>query len=138
MLPKSFGFGLTISEGINLPCIVNVIIIQSDSNLNEIKSDNTRATSNACWKCVEVVHFHTDCIKFRSSSQSGDSTSTVLGQMMHTLTANSFITYMVLKSLLKEQISVKVTKKSYKLKYQKVNANVASPATSLVTTGMQQ
>ena len=61
---------------------------------------------------------------FRASSHSGDSINTITCQMMYTLTANSPVTDMVLKSLLKELMNTKVAKKSYKQKYYQGKASV--------------
>ena len=78
------------SEGINLGCIAKVMPIQTESSdLNEIRWNDTTARSNACWKCGEVTHFHRDFLRFGVSSQGGDSTNTVIGQMLHILTLNS-------------------------------------------------
>ena len=89
------------------------------------------------WSFWIVGHFHRHCVKLRSPSQSGNSTNTVIGQMTHTLTANSPITDVEHKSLLKEMMSIKVAKKRYKQKYQQVRVNVASTAATSVTTGLK-
>ena len=69
------------------------------SGINEIRSNITTARFNAWLRCGEVSHFHEDCLKFSASSQSRDSTNTVIDQMTHTLTANSPVTDVVLKSI---------------------------------------
>ena len=105
--------GYKLVKGINLACVANVMLIQpAYSHLNEVKSNGTRIRSNACWKYGEIGHLHIDCIMFGSSSQNGDNNSTVTGQMMHTLTAISRITNMMLKSLFKELKNANGTKKA--------------------------
>ena len=49
---------------------------------------------------------------FGTSSQSGDKVDTILGQMTHTLTASLPIADIVLKSILRELVSTKVSKKN--------------------------
>ena len=72
--------------------------------------------------------------KFRGSSQNEDNTNTVIGQMSHTLTANSPVKDMVFKSFLNELMSPKVAKENYKQKYQQVKASVAPTAAIPIPT----
>ena len=91
--------------------VYNVMLVQTeDGILNEIRSGDTRTQSIACWKCGEVRHFHTVCFTFDAQAQSADNVDTTIGQMSHKLTASSPIRDMVLKSILKELLSAKVTK----------------------------
>ena len=83
------------------------------------------------WK---VGHFHRDCLRFRASAQSRESTNIVKGQVTHNLTASLPVTDMVLKSPLKELMSAKVAKKYYKQKYQQVKASMEPTAALPVTT----
>ena len=80
--------------------ILPMLSIQTESSdPNEIRSNDTRARSNAGWKCGEVGNFHGDCIEFGASSQSRGGTNTVIGQMMHTITANSPVAYIIYVSI---------------------------------------
>ena len=56
-----------------------------DGDLNEIRSDDGRARSNACWRCDEVGHFHRNGRKLSAQAQSGDNMDTVIAQMTLTL-----------------------------------------------------
>ena len=53
--------------------------------------------------------------------------------MTYTLTANSPITDLVLKSILKGLMSAKAAKKTYKQKYHQAKACMASDATHITT-----
>ena len=55
---------------------------------------------------------------FGTSSQTAGNVDTVIGQTTHTLTANSHIKDMVLKSIIKELMGAKVAKENYKQKCQ--------------------
>ena len=35
---------------------------------NEIRSNDTKDRSIACWKCGDICHFHRACLKFGTSS----------------------------------------------------------------------
>ena len=113
---------------------MQVMVTQPEGgDFSEKRSGDARARFNACLKCHDIGHFHRDCLKFNAQAQSGDNVDTIIGQITHILSANSPVTDMVLKSILKELISAKVAKKNHKQKYQQAKASVASAAAATVT-----
>ena len=77
-------------EGINLAWVAKVMFITHEGgDINEIRTSDVRTRSNACWKSGKTENFYSDCQIFAAQAQIGENVDTVIGQMTHTLAANS-------------------------------------------------
>ena len=79
-------------------------IKKEQSDVNGLRSKNTKARSNACWTCGGIVHFTKDCTQT-------DAVNPVVDLMTHTLTTISVITVLIFKIIPKELVNAKAAKK---------------------------
>ena len=127
-----------LSEGVNMDqktTIMNVNVEEEDE-VNLVK--DTRARSNACFKCGEMGHFQCDCQydgdKPADSQAQGqialDSYDPVVGKWMTNLVATTPITAKAMQSLITELNRQKELKRTYRRRYkdlQTVTTTTANP-----------
>ena len=130
---------LQLSEGVNMARRTTVmnVDLDGDDELNLIK--NTRARSNACYKCGEVEHFQRDCKydgdkptdsqQAQGGQASFDSYDPVVGKWMINLVATTPITAKAMKSLYAELNGQKDLKGTYKKKYKDLQTAVTTTTT---------
>ena len=108
--------------------------------LNLIK--DTRARSNACYKCGEVGHFQRDCKYYGDKPRDGQaqegqasfySYDPVVGKWMTNLVATTLITAKAMKSLYAELNRQKDLKRSYRRKYKDLQAVITTTTDPHVT-----
>ena len=86
------------------------IQVGRDGYVHKANIKNSRAWSNACWRCGGIGHFHKDCMTTLPSQDGGrkdhslSDTNPTIGPMSHTQTASTVTTDFTFKALLKELV----------------------------------
>ena len=127
---------LQLSEGVNMAMRTTVMNINLEGNEEINLVRDTRARSNACYKCSEVGHFQRDCKydgdkptdsqQAQNGQSSLDSYDPVVGKWMTNLVATTPITAKAMKNLYAELNRQKDLKRTYHRKYKDLQAVVTT------------